>query len=360
MSSIVQDRPYLDVDLLFANAVANPRPWLGPSFPSRAGHLLPPGAFVLGDARMLDEAPIGVEVIAVGAASDWTQVEVAIDQGLDTRLRALDRPVRFLAARWSNAAVELVERLEALDVPIDHDLVPRVLGGTVGYWNSKIGTAELLQSIPAVASRLPPSTVVASPAEAIAVAVSHGSATVLKANGAIGGIGIVAVDPGVNPSDLRSQLQATSVGGATGKKAVVDLDGPYVLQSVVGSERSWSPSLDFLVTAHESSCIAAAEQVLDGFRYQGARFPGRTHEAGLTTCAELGGQVAERVRELGYRGLLNLDFVVDGDEVWLIEINARQSAPLDQSLRMTAAYGAGWRDAHGFELLEDDGNLAPW
>lgn len=312
---------------------------------------------MVGRPALHDKAPPGVDVVSGLGEGEWGLVARALEADVVHRLQQLDRPIRFMAARWSNAAVELVERLDAAGVTLDYALIPTVLGGTVRYWNSKIGMAEVLNAISGVRGHIPPSTVVASPAEAIAVTGSFGGPTVLKANDAIGGVGVVALDESTTPSSVRSQLAATADDAGTAKRSMVNLNGPYILQGVVGSAESWSPSLDFLVQADDVSCIAAAEQVLEGFLYRGARFPGRTDEAGLVRCGDLGLLVGHHLRGLGYRGLLNVDFVVDGDDVWLIELNARQSAPLDQSFRTTAALGPNWRQTRGFEFLEVDGVL---
>ena len=72
------------------------------------------------------------------------------------------------------------------------------------------------------------------------------------------------------------------------------------------------------------------------FVYRGAVGPLALPAARL---AALDGALQALAREFGLRGLCSLDFVDDGDQAWLLEVNPRPSASL-------ALYGPGWMRAH--------------
>jgi ATP-grasp domain len=359
----VQDRPGIDLDLFVANAVAasghsvHPRLVAAATFVPAAGGIVT----LLGTDPRGAAAGVDVERLGNGAPLDeWQAAEALLCSKAVGRLRQLERPVRLGAQQWTDAMAEVAERLNADGVPLDTRTVPTVSGATVRYWSTKIGTAELLARLPSVAPHVPRSTIVAGLADAIAVAETLAGPSVLKPNETAGGAGIVALAPGdaPQPDDLARRMRATVGSHKHPKKRAVELNGPYLLQERVGTTASLSPTLDFWIEDERWTCIALAEQIIeDGFRYAGACFPGRLDPATAVQCTALGGDIAEELRAHGYRGLLNVDFLVDDERIWVMELNVRQSAPLDQSLRMTAETGPGWRETTGFRLLERSGEL---
>jgi predicted ATP-grasp superfamily ATP-dependent carboligase len=72
------------------------------------------------------------------------------------------------------------------------------------------------------------------------------------------------------------------------------------------------------------------------FVYRGAVGPLALPAARL---AAVDGALQALVREFGLRGLCSLDFVDDGEQAWLLEVNPRPSASL-------ALYGPSWMRAH--------------
>lgn len=355
--SIVRDRRSLDVDVVIATLGTAPvdAPRAG-VLRARAIHLGPP------DAVILDLGPTSAswerELVA-WSRSPGGRIVLEASAALD-RLRALGRAVRVVSQSWTAEASEAIDAFRDAGLDIDTTLVPDVAASAVQHWNTKIGGQELLDSIVALRDALPPSTIVTSLAEAATVVSSLARPCVLKVNQGAGGAGIIALAPGfsTSPAELLEVLSQATAGELGGKLGPAGLAGPYLLQQVVGGDiDSFSPSVDLCIDDEGVECIAVAEQILDGFRYAGARFPGAIDHAVEQRCVGRATAVAEVLRARGYRGLVNVDLVVDGDREWVIELNLRQSAPLDQSLRATARWGEGWRDGHAFRFLEDDGRL---
>ncbi len=362
MWEFIDDRIGFDVDLVIANAQSGlsgtmkggskAAPKRKPLFglPGRARFLAPSTALLAADAAAVDlgEVPAG----------EWLVAPETLD-----RLRGLGRPARIAFQIWTNEIAEALERLRDRGIALDPSTTPTVLGSSIRYWNTKIGGSELLTRLPALSGHRPASTMVMSLPEAVALASSRSRPSVLKINAGAGGQGVLELDPReeLTVPELERRFAAT----ATAKKAkgwsangsLPQAGAPLILEEMVGGEDAVSPSADYWIDGDGASCVALAEQVLDCYSYRGARFPGRLEPASAARCVELGGTIAEALRERGYRGLLNVDFLVDGADVWVIEMNVRQSAPLDQSLRMTAKHGPGWRERVGFSYLEAEDEL---
>ncbi len=359
MWEFIEDRVGFDVDLVIANAQSGL--WGAAKGGSKPISKRKSAAGLSSRAGFLAAAEPVAEAVVFDRPGAPLK-ERLLEPATLERLRGLARPARIAVQIWTNEVAEALEHLCDCGVALDPSTTPVLLGSSVRYWNTKIGGGELLAGLSGLAEHLPSSTMVTSLGEAIALAAARPTPSLLKINDGVGGLGVLELDPGedLDALELERRLAATAAkkakgGGARGAPPIGG--APLILQELVGGDDTVSPSADYWIDAAGVSCVALAEQVLDGYAYRGARFPGRLEPASGARCVEFGRTVAEALRERGYRGLLNVDFLVDGGSVWVIEMNVRQSAPLDQSLRMTRKHGVGWRERVGFSYLEAEDEL---
>lgn len=284
---------------------------------------------------------------------------------------ALLRATSALALPWSAWAQVYTPAMDTLA----HELAPRGMnasllpecsGVSVNFWNSKLGGAEILSA--ALGDEHPRNVACANLAEA-AHLLSEPSAGqyILKPDRAMGGAGARFVDgssSGRNPDEIVSHLKTQSGSGSRRrKKAMGEEDGPFVLQALLGDPKTnVSPTADFWVdAAGTTTFVAIAEQILeDRLRYVGCRYPGRINAATIEHLASAGTAIGSALHQRGYRGLFNVDAVVTvSGQVGVIEMNVRQSAPLDQTLIVNRARGARWRESYGFVAVEAGWELPP-
>lgn len=241
----------------------------------------------------------------------------------------------------------------------DRSLLPRCSGVSVAHWNSKRGGADLLQR--AVGSRHPLSVACSTVADAAGRAQRHEGRWVVKANRSMGGVGVTFVDGRADAEEVAAAIAATvpvqpaPYGKSAASKERL-LRESVLLQVLVGDPATnRSPSADFWVE-HDGSTtmVGFAEQLLDAeVRYVGSRSCQSGWDEVTMQASAAGDDVGRILFTEGYRGLFNLDFVVSADRTFaVIEINLRQSAPVDQSLTMRRRYGDTWERTHGFQAHE--------
>lgn len=280
------------------------------------------------------------------------------------QLPIVDRPVRLWAQVHSAGVQEVSERLERDGIDLDKGWIPAVAGGTVDYWNTKIGMRALLSSDDSVANLLPSATTCMTIPDVVGVVASSPlRGYVVKPDRGLGGVGVVVFPPEVERTRestverLRHTIQhvtgrSDEAGDDEGPKAYADVSGPFIVEELMGfPETNRSPSVDVLVgELGSATCIGIVLQRLrDGVGYEGAESVRST----APEWAEIACRVGQVVGRRGYRGLCNVDLVVTEDgAVFIAELNLRQSAPLDQLLTMTRLFGTEWARTLTFRSWE--------
>jgi hypothetical protein len=284
--------------------------------------------------------------------------------------------IRFLSKRQTRVRIVpqlhspgievLVDALLTSGIDVDTAELPLVSGYTVAYWNTKVGGRELLQSDPQVRRSLPSAAVCNTLAEVTALVATAdiNQGIVVKANSSMGGVGTWTFPAN---ADRRAEVISTTISEQKSrgvsrwkptyrKKTGWETAGPYIVEEMVGDiERNCSPTADFWISVDSpGELIGMGEQLLeDGVAYHGCRYPIRAEPARLERCVELGLLICMQLHRRGYRGFLNVDYILPPDGgVWVAEINLRESAPLDQFLVMRRLFGDSWADKMSFVCEE--------
>ncbi|MCL4467182.1 MAG: hypothetical protein M1389_14390 [Chloroflexi bacterium] len=283
----------------------------------------------------------------------WKQLLAGIDREQSTRV---------LAQVFSPGAEDFIGRLLDVGVAVDTTDLPRVSGHTVSHWNSKVGGRELLQGIPAVADALAPSVVCSNrrEVETVVAKANRSRALVVKANRSMGGAGLWIFPAGSACSEaaVNERLGTAPRPGKQGTRGYnpSSMPEPYLVEEMAGElGANVSPTADFQIQPNGSVLLLGlGEQVLDdGVAYRGCRYPLRATSSQTGNCESLGRAICCELWARGYRGFANIDFVALADgTVRVIEINLRQSAPLDQFLIMRRHFGDGWADHKAFACME--------
>jgi hypothetical protein len=229
-------------------------------------------------------------------------------------------------------------------------LLPRSSGGSVAYWNTKVGGAELLQgALPDAVS----TTTCYSPTDIRTRIGTAGCARwVVKPDHGLGGHGVVFVDSSMDVGQIAELVAPTPTPDWDPENAPNDKKGGkswlpgganrYVVQPVIGDPlTNVSPTVDFWVGPTGAvRLLGYSDQILDdSVRYIGSR-SSVTGSGVRRHLVDAGVKVGTELHANGYVGLFNLDAVYAADgTVAVVEINVRQSAPLDQSLTMSRRYG---------------------
>ena len=275
------------------------------------------------------------------------------------RAGAVGRPVRLLYTVLSETVLSIRDRLRHRYPDLDVRGVPDCPPGLIRYWNSKLGGRDLLLSVPESAARLPPSVVCHGLGQAAALLAQrpYGQRFFIKGNFGAGGSAVMPVRGG--DSDLAERLAAWSKAVASTKSSHWPRfdDEPLLIETAVGPpDNARSLTVDMSIGEDGAiEMIGAGWQILaDGVRYQGIWSAPEDPDEALRHRAEvIGAAVAKRLWSRGYAGCFNLDFVVgSGEDLHLVEINVRRSAPLDQFLLMRRLYGAAWAQQMHLRFLE--------
>jgi hypothetical protein len=272
-------------------------------------------------------------------------------------------PVKLWAQVFSPGVTKIVEALSARGIDVDTTELPVVSPQRVAFWNTKIGGRELLQSIPVIREALPAAFVANTLIEVISILATAdvNQGLVVKANLSIGGSGVWMFPLGEprQPEELGKKLTTRHRAQERGAKSIPmgDVIGPYVIEEMVGvpGDNS-SPTVDFRINSDgRVELIGLGEQSLkDAVAYRGCHYPARGDQAQFEHCISLGHQICAELHRRGYRGLVNLDFVMLQDgRVLVSEMNLRQSSPLDQFLVMRRLFGERWPQDKSFICEED-------
>jgi hypothetical protein len=256
----------------------------------------------------------------------------------------------------------LIDALIKCGVDVDTMSLPRVSGYTVAFWNTKLGGRDILQGDPQVRAALPPAVVCNTLAEVVALVATEDNdrGLVVKANSSMGGEGAWVFPPHL-PRGLEA-FANTSTGykgrhkRGYGKKGITQISGPYLVEEMVGDvSRNCSPTADFWISDEgHVDLLGIGEQLLyEGVAYHGCRYPIQAEQNRLGRCTELGELICAHLYRRGYRGFVNVDYVLPpGDSVWVAEVNLRQSAEFDQFLVMHRLFGESWRKSMAFVCEE--------
>lgn len=364
---------FANVDSTFDAAQPNVREATGSALSRRAASILHPSGFVVAYEGQCDPpGRTATRAVLVPRGSgdlcaDLLDHGPAFDELLDAA-EHLPRPWPIWAQVYSPTMDTL--SFELLRYGFDRSLLPVCSGVSVGFWNSKRGGGELLQR--ALGNRHVDQVACPTVAEAARVVAESGNRWVIKPDRAMGGAGVVFIEPPTSAEFISEaltrdadRLRELPQGKAMmkfGKSADWDPAGPFVLQKLIGDPATnRSPSADFWVDGDgAATMVGFAEQRLDEHvRYVGSRSPSShagperafAHEAGMAIARTLGTE--------GYRGLFNIDLVVSGDgEIAVVEVNLRQSAPLDQSVTMARRYGPNWERSRRY-VAHEPGDAPP-
>ena len=275
---------------------------------------------------------------------------------LDSLMEAVGRfpPPWPIWAQVHSSSMDTLSR-ELVRLGFDRALVPECSGLSVAYWNSKFGGGDVLRRTLGVSY---PETVSRGLPEDVAdfVCGRPECSWVVKPNRAMGGLGISFVDASMTAAGIvEAVAEALDISETEKFKKGGVPTGPFVVQRVIGQVKTnRSPSADFWVEPDGTTLLVAiAEQKLGPTgRYRGSASADYLEETTPDVRAA-GAAVGAFLADEGYRGLLNLDFVVSAEgALAVIELNVRQSAPLDQSLTMSRRFGARWRDTFRYDAYE--------
>ncbi|MFD1624576.1 hypothetical protein [Azospirillum griseum] len=315
-------------------------------------------------------APAAPDIPVAGSCCH-PPAEVIVPTGLGAvTLAALDEPVaraRLTAFCAGAARVRIMATVHSLGLTwlaaaLGADRVvglPACPAGLVRRWNTKLGGRDL-----ALAAGIPPDLM---PAQAAMPSLDHalitlkdlrgGGRWLLKPNAACGGFGLVEANGGQDvPERLLGELRGRRTAKASWK-SLYDMSEPLVLQQFLGErERNTSLTADFEVAPDGAvAFLGVAQQRLQrGFVYQGATYtpdaPWRMHS---DMIVDIGQRLGARMAVERFQGCYNLDFLVTPDNrLWLIELNVRRSAPLDQFLTLRRLVGPNWMDHSAFDCHE--------
>lgn len=252
--------------------------------------------------------------------------EAAMEQ-LASRLRGIN-PLSLRFQVWTEGAERLTRRLSDSGIEFDRRDVPLVSGSTVGFWNTKRGGRELLSSVEMLRPCLPTLEYRRTTADAKRLLEGRRGKFVLKPDAALGGAGVRL---GVSAAEIDALSESRQDG--------------WVLESLAGDpETNVSPTVDLIVREEEVAFVGMGLQLLrDRVSYEGLRNLPQEATYG-DSCIEFASAVGVELSRRGYRGPLNVDFVVTAEgRIHLVEINVRQSAPLETFVALRRRFGAGWK-----------------
>ncbi len=277
----------------------------------------------------------------------------------------LRRQVETVPRPWQLWAQTYTPAMDLLSLELerhgfDRTLLPACAGVTVAFWNSKVGGDDLLRH---AASDRYPHTWVHESVDTLVGRPLASHAAVVKPNRSMGGYGVVVVEGGDILDPLALEMLADPPGDSPepGKAKLLGKTGEsVVIQEVIGDmATNRSPSADFWVDVDgTTTMVALAEQVLNRARYAGSRSWSPRDRATRAMADTIGNDVGRELHREGYRGFFNLDFAATSDgDFAVLEINVRQSAPLDQTITMERRFGPEWRDTMSFEAREGRAEL---
>lgn len=277
----------------------------------------------------------------------------AAQRDLQTVVSDHARPPSIWAQVYSPSMDTLSRELDRWGV--DRTLLPDCSGVTVAYWNSKAGGSELLRSAVGECHPISIACRDTSHLRDVLGEAAPGSWFV-KPDRALGGLGIAIVEAGTEWDAVQDALEFHDAqSDAKPKPKPRMLGGALLAQRVVGvPSTNTSPTIDVWISPSEVSILSVVDQVLaDQVRYVGCRSVSQQTFRSLRDIREQALLVGELLRSEGYRGLANIDFVVttSGDTA-VIELNLRQSAPLDQTLTIRRVFGAESEDDVSWIALE--------
>ncbi len=278
-------------------------------------------------------------------------------------------PVQVWAQVFSPGVAAIVEALVAASIEVDTTELPRVSGQTVAFWNTKIGGREFLQSIPVVREALPAAIICNTLVEVIALVATTNmdQGLVVKTNSSTGGAGVWVFPPDTpcQMDEITHSLSSPRWGGKNGskQKRPDEVVGPYLVEEMVGVPSvNSSPTADFRIWANgHADLVGIGEQLLEeGVAYRGCRYPVRGDNSQIESCITLGRKICAALHRRGYRGFVNVDFMLlENGDVRIAEMNLRQSAPLDQFLVMRRRFGSGWERRKAYLCEEGMALSAP-
>ena len=334
----------------------------------RAGYIVIAPAAPSNAASELYGSPQFSELIIPKILSGDVSKDVVNDDEAWSRLIVAlsDRGrVRLWAQVFSPGVDALARALRRAGVDVDMGDLPLVSPYTVAFWNTKVGGRDLLETIGAEA--LPRATLCNSIAEVMTNIAAAGSKTgfVVKADSSVGGSGVWLFPP--DSSRTIASIKTTFASDPKASKihdkrsVAMNRDGPYLVEELIGSlGTNSSPTADFrILESGENLLIGIAEQLLEGgTAYRGSSYPIAANSLGVSQCVSLGRRVCERLYQRGYRGLVNIDYIVPANgEPRIAELNLRQSAPLDQFLVIRRLFGEDW-EGHPFRAYICDERVA--
>ncbi|QDU60641.1 ATP-grasp domain protein [Planctomycetes bacterium Pan216] len=152
----------------------------------------------------------------------------------------------------------------------------------------------------------------------------------------------ISIHPATMPTDgswLQKPLRGTGGMGITPWRGRSLPEGTYGQQRIEGEPHAAL----FLLSATQTQLLGVTRQLLvehrseeSSFRYGGSIGPVPLREASRQTLQRAGNVLGS---EFGLRGIVGLDFVLDAEEVWPIEVNPRWTASVEVLERSLAFSG---------------------
>ncbi len=100
--------------------------------------------------------------------------------------------------------------------------------------------------------------------------------------------------------------------------------GMFIVQPLIESESS--PNLQFYVDSQRSCLLGGSIQTFENrFAHTGNYFDFIDDESTADSLLSQGKALAREAADIGYRGILGVDFIVTGDTVYAVELNARHN-----------------------------------
>ncbi|VAX24450.1 hypothetical protein MNBD_NITROSPINAE03-481, partial [hydrothermal vent metagenome] len=111
---------------------------------------------------------------------------------------------------------------------------------------------------------------------------------------------------------------------ALGKKIERMRGGMFIVQPLIKSESS--PNLQFYVDSKRTCLLGGTIQVFaNRFAHTGNYFDFIDDESTADSLLSQGKAFAREAADIGYRGILGVDFIVTGETVYAVELNARHN-----------------------------------
>lgn len=273
------------------------------------------------------------ELVVPNRVSSSVSSDVVSDQAALHRLAAYARsgPTTLQFQVWSRGMELLRDALVAEGARFT-DTLPVVSSASVADWNSKVGGHLLFASLKSVSDHRPPTALVHSDGElrSLLSNIAPGCEVVAKANRSAGGRGIRVLSA-ASAKRWSGTFPAPGLK-APGPQAI----WPMIVEQFVGHRtRNTSITVDLWIHQSGADLVGLARQLLGSrVRYRGvsseiSSVVRQSRSVIIALGQTIGGELSRR----GYRGPLNVDFVVTpSGAIYVAEMNVRQSAPLDQFL----------------------------